>query len=513
MRESEEKQRRKDDSGETSAERGKNAVDLAGGPRPSRVPAPKREADSVWVPPSSYEPTPFDLPATGKSKQQQPQSGVHAAESQYDLRPETGRLQVKRPGQTDTQSQAYRQPQSNRAAQVDIQPQAYSQPQTNRPPQSARSIPKPRTSQDWEDSFERDRSLIAKRRRLLDKLIFAVVLVAFIAVLFMLIYDSVGDDPKLAVRQFLEGRNPLQINRQVTDDELNPPSDTGSVQSDGSGLDINLQPDIPAAPLFPLPISSRSYVVWDVVDEKLLYEAAAEEIRDPASLSKVMTALVVLKSDTTLDTAVTLTEEDFAGLYEMDASMAGFVPGETLTVRDLLYGVMLPSGAEASIGLARHIAGSEAEFVVLMNQLAQELGMTKTVFYNSTGLTIDGQSNTTTARDLLSLFREAINYPDFIEIAGTHMRSIAPKTEHPDGLNLISSFTWKFNSDPEHRSNILAGKSGYNGHELSLGTLATVGGKNYIVITLAAPVEDGQSVSSVHDHVVIHNHILSLQAQ
>lgn len=377
--------------------------------------------------------------------------------------------------------------------------------------QRTRPIRTKRSSQDWEDTFIKDKKLSVNARRIIDKVIFILVLLAFLAVLFLLMFDVGGEDPARALQEFFSKGNPIQILKDAADRSRDPGVYMSDTQQSQTQMNLSLQPALPAAPVFPLPIESRSYVVWDVTDETLLYEAAAEEIRDPASLSKVMTALLVFRSGTSLDTTITLADADFTGLHEMDASMAGFKPGETLTIRDLLYGMLLPSGAEASIALARHMAGSEAEFVVLMNEAAQDLGMSKTVFYNSTGLTIDGHNNTTTARDLLALFRATIEYPEFVEIAGTHMRSLPANTFHPEGLDLISTFTWRFNSDPDYRSNILAGKSGYNGRELTLGTLATVGGKNYLVITLAASTENGQPGDAIHDHVVIHNHILSLE--
>lgn len=480
MHESEEKQRQADESVEKITKPGEV-------PKLTRVPAPDSESKSVWVPPSANETGPLTNPTSEEHEYRAQRRSQPYASPKEDLSRAGSPMQNQRTIPTSEVSQGTEPIQTKRSAHV-------ASSQTTR------------RSQDWEDSFEKDRTLTTRRRRLLDKVIFIIILVSFLGVLFMLIYESIGEDPEVALRNFFEGKNPFRIIKNVTELGSDPSS---QAVGDDSFVNLNLLPEIPAAPVFPLAIESRSYVVWDVEDEKLLYEAASEDSRDPASMTKVMTALLVLRSETSLDTTVTLTDEDFAGLYEINASVAGFKPGETVTIRDLLYGAMLPSGSEAAIALARFIAGSEAEFVVLMNQAAQELGMVKTTFHNSTGLMIDGQSNVTTARDLLALYREAIQYQDFIEIAGTHMRSIAPNPEHPEGLDLISTFTWKFNSDPEHRSNILAGKSGHNGLEQCLGTLATVGGKNYIVITLAAPTPDGHSATAVHDHVVIHNHILS----
>ena len=113
-------------------------------------------------------------------------------------------------------------------------------------------------------------------------------------------------------------------------------------------------------------------------------EAVAEKEADvsiyPASMTKVMTALLALEANPDLEQPVTLPEDIFPELRAEGASMAGFRPGETATVRDLLYGALLPSGAECCEALAREVSGSEEAFVELMNQKAAELGMRSTHF-------------------------------------------------------------------------------------------------------------------------------------
>ena len=91
----------------------------------------------------------------------------------------------------------------------------------------------------------------------------------------------------------------------------------------------------------------------------------------------MMTVLLAIEAEPNLDKQVTLSEDIFPVLQAENASMAGFVPGETVTVQDLLYGAMLPSGAECCEALARLVSGSEENFAALMNQKAAELGMMK----------------------------------------------------------------------------------------------------------------------------------------
>ncbi len=123
-------------------------------------------------------------------------------------------------------------------------------------------------------------------------------------------------------------------------------------------------------------------------------------------MTKVMTALLVLEANPDLDTPVTLPEDIFPALQTEKASMAGFLPDETATVRDLLYGALLPSGAECCEALAREVSGSEEAFVASMNQKAAALGMASTHFCNPTGL--HDPEHVSTVRDMARLLRAAM---------------------------------------------------------------------------------------------------------
>ena len=131
---------------------------------------------------------------------------------------------------------------------------------------------------------------------------------------------------------------------------------------------------------------------------EVLAEKDADSTIYPASMTKMMTALLAIEANPDLDTPVTLPEEIFPALQAQNASLAGFQPGETATVRDLLYGAMLPSGAECCEALAREVSGSEEAFVARMNQKAAELGMTATHFCNPTGL--HDPEHVSTVRDM-----------------------------------------------------------------------------------------------------------------
>ncbi|MBR5708910.1 MAG: D-alanyl-D-alanine carboxypeptidase, partial [Oscillospiraceae bacterium] len=141
---------------------------------------------------------------------------------------------------------------------------------------------------------------------------------------------------------------------------------------------------------------AASAFLYEANTGTVLYEKNADEKRLIASLTKIMTALVVLER-TDPDEEVRVRAE----WTDVEGSKMGLVPGETLTVRDLLYGLLLASGNDAALALACHTAGSIEAFAALMNEKAAELGLRSTSFENPHGL--DGPAQYSTARDMAAL--------------------------------------------------------------------------------------------------------------
>ncbi len=166
----------------------------------------------------------------------------------------------------------------------------------------------------------------------------------------------------------------------------------------------------------PVPgLTSPSYLVMDRDTGKVLLAHNALQERPPASLTKVMTALLVLENGK-LDDKVAI-DSGINSLKDTGSTLIGLEVGEHMTVRDLLYGMMLNSGNDAAVALARYIAPTEAAFVTLMNRRAAELGMKHTTFVNPEGLDAPGLH--TTAYDLAVLARKAMENPTFRAIVST----------------------------------------------------------------------------------------------
>ena len=170
---------------------------------------------------------------------------------------------------------------------------------------------------------------------------------------------------------------------------------------------------IPESP----PIAAEAYVLMDHNSGKILAGENENEKRSPASLTKIMTSYVVfkrLKEDfIALDDEVKISEK----AWKTGGSRSFIEVGKMIKLEDLLMGMIIQSGNDASVALAEHVAGSEGTFVLFMNDYAQELGMTNSRFENASGLPHKDQY--TTAKDMAILSSAIINeFPDFYEWYG-----------------------------------------------------------------------------------------------
>lgn len=184
----------------------------------------------------------------------------------------------------------------------------------------------------------------------------------------------------------------------------------------------------------PSDTTSEAAGLFDITDGQVMYSKNAFERLYPASITKVMTALIAIEYGDLTDT-VTVTED--AVITEAGATLAGIHPGDQLTMEQLLYGLMLPSGNDAGAAIAVHMAGSIDAFAELMNREAQKLGATGTHFMNPHGLT--NADHYTTAYDLYLIFNEALKQPEFRKVTGTTSYT----ADYTDGSGNPVSTTWE----------------------------------------------------------------------
>ena len=234
---------------------------------------------------------------------------------------------------------------------------------------------------------------------------------------------------------------------------------------------------------------------------EVLYEKDADEKVSIASLTKIMTALVSIENIKDLDSQVVLTADDFKGLVEANAVTAGFTKGEVVTYRDLLYGLLLPSGADAAKALARNIAGSEENFIKMMNEKVGEMNLKNTHF--STVIGLDDDNNYSTAREVALIFKEALKNEDFKTIITT--KEYTSSDGKVKFHSTIQSNAKKFEIDVPY---ILGGKTGTTTDAgLCLATIAKENDVNYMLVTLGA-LYDKKAPHNIEDAQTIYDYFI-----
>lgn len=253
-------------------------------------------------------------------------------------------------------------------------------------------------------------------------------------------------------------------------------------------------------------LNSPNAILVELETGKVLGEKKADEKIYPASLTKIMTAVLAVENIGDLQERITVPEEIFPKLYEEGASMAGFCPGEEAVGLDLLYGVLLPSGAECCLTFADRIAGSEEDFVDMMNEKAKELGMEHTHFTNSTGL--QDEDHYSTVRDISVLLRYALAGDTFRQVFTSSSYSTNPSACHPEGFTFYSTMFQEMNSAAVTDGEILGGKTGYTKEAgLCLASLAVIGQKEYILITAHARGDHETRQYHVEDAVKVYTQL------
>ena len=201
----------------------------------------------------------------------------------------------------------------------------------------------------------------------------------------------------------------------------------------------------------------------------------------PASLTKVMTLIVAVENIDDLHDTVRITDNMVTPYIEQDASRAGFLPGETPSLKDLLYGMILSSGADAASAVAKYVAGSEKKFVQLMNDKAEEMGLYATHFTNVTGL--HDPEHYSTAEDMAMILEYAIGNRTCKQILTAKEYKFRRTEQNPDGLTFTSTLFSRMYGDEMEGVKILGGKTGYTDKARHcVETFADVDGETFILV-------------------------------
>lgn len=229
--------------------------------------------------------------------------------------------------------------------------------------------------------------------------------------------------------------------------------------------------------------ASYAYV-YDLTTSQELYSKNADERIYPASMTKVMTALVALDHIDDLKKVTQMQEYDIEGLWEAGASSAYLEVGEKVTYGDLIHGIILPSGADACRAISRELFGSEEKMVEQMNKKAEELGLKNTHFMNATGL--HHKNHYSSTHDMGIITREALKNSFFKEVF-TKRSYKTEITQHYMAATILKVY-WNSRMDITH---IKGCKTGYTDESKSCIT-ALVNSQGHDLITVFAKEEDSQ---------------------
>ena len=251
-------------------------------------------------------------------------------------------------------------------------------------------------------------------------------------------------------------------------------------------------------------VMSTFGIVIDADTGTVLAEQNAYTRVSPASMTKILTVLVAAEHVTDLDDTFTITQDINDFVFSNDCSAVNFDNDETVTVRDLFYGTILPSGADAALGLATYVAGSQEAFVDLMNEKLSDLGLSGTAhFTNCIGLY--DENHYCTMYDMAMILEAAVNNEICREVLSAHTYTTSSTPQHPDGIEISNWFLRRI-EDKDTHGEVLYAKTGYvvqsRSCAASYGTDRN--GKGYIIVT-------GDAHSSwrcIYDHVALYDKYL-----
>ena len=251
-------------------------------------------------------------------------------------------------------------------------------------------------------------------------------------------------------------------------------------------------------------VSSHAILV-DLSSNKILAQRDAQSKMYPASMTKILTVLVAAEHVKNLDDPVTITLDDTDYSFSNDCSNVGFAENEVVTVRDLFYGTILPSGADAAVALATYVAGSQDAFVDMMNAKLKEMGLSDTAHVtNCVGIYDD--NHYCTAYDMAMILNAAVHNDFCKEVLSSHTYTTTATPQHPGGITISNWFLRRI-EDKDAGGTVVCAKTGYvvQSGNCAASFAINSSGKGYICVT-------GNSTSSwrcIYDHVAIYKQFIS----
>ena len=376
------------------------------------------------------------------------------------------------------------------------------------------------------ERMRREKELQRKRRQLIRKLVPIGALAVVISVVVIVALVAVGGKNKVSSGE----QNPQESAGNVTGTKgtTGQPESGGTVADSGAAQATPIPTEVPtpspteaptpkpaysfvmaddAVTIYSEEVISSHALLVDVSTDTIVASKGAFERISPASMTKVLTVLVAAEqiTEADLDDTFTMTLEITDYAYVNDCSSVGFLNEEVVTVRDLFYGTILPSGGDAAVGLATYIAGSHEAFVEMMNEKLQELGLSENAhFTNCVGLY--DKEHYCTLYDMAIIMRAAMENELCREFLSAHTYTTKPTTQHPEGITISNWFLRRI-EDKDTGGEVIGAKTGYvvqsQNCAVSYGTFE--GGTPYICVTAGST----SSWRCIYDQVEIFNRYIS----
>ncbi len=249
---------------------------------------------------------------------------------------------------------------------------------------------------------------------------------------------------------------------------------------------------------------SENIVFIDVEGGRILAQKDAHTRISPASMTKILTVLVAAEHITNADDTFEITIDITDYSFSHRCSNVGFEVGERVTVRDMFYGTILPSGADAAVGLAKYVSGSQEEFVKLMNEKLEELGLSETShFTNCVGIYDDNHYST--VYDMAVIMKAAYDNPFCREILSRHIYTTTPTAQHPDGISLSNLFLRRI-EDRDTHGEVLCAKTGFVDQSGNCAASLSIGNDGKLYICVSA--HSTSSGRCMRDHIAFYQYFL-----
>lgn len=250
-------------------------------------------------------------------------------------------------------------------------------------------------------------------------------------------------------------------------------------------------------------IESNYGILIDPVNDTILAGKQAKARINPASMTKVLTALVAAEHVENLDDTIVITSEITDYGYIHDCSSAGFDKNQTVTIRELFYGTLLPSGGDAAMGLAVYVAGDHETFVDMMNAKLEELGLSQTSHMTNC-IGVYDANHYSTPYDMAIIMEAALDNELCREVMSVHTYVGSPTEARPEG-NEMSNWFLRRIEDRDTGGEVICAKTGYvkEAGSCAVSYAKDMAGNEYICVTADASnqwkcIEDHEEVYKKH---------------